>query len=128
MANRTTNTQAEALRGVLGNIADMKTMPDADIGYLTNLETMILGYLRAPFEASQQANGMSPAGNPSNPAMGGMPGAMPGIAPPGMGPSGPMMGGMPGGQPLAPPGPRVPGIMNGPSMPNPDELRRIFGK
>lgn len=84
---------------MLGHIADLKTMPDADIPYLTNLETMVLGYLRAPFEAQQQSSQMS--------------------APPGGAP----MGAPPGGPPMAN---LVPGVHNGASMPPADELRRLL--
>jgi hypothetical protein len=134
MATKST-TQGEALRGVLSTISEMKAMPDADIPYLTNLETMVLGYLRAPFEAQQQAQQMSAGqGAPGAPPMG-MPGMPPGIpgallggamgapgGPPGMPP------GMPPGAMPGPPGPRVPGIMNHAPMPPVDELRRLLGK
>lgn len=111
--SRSTNTQSEALRGLLGNIADMKVMPDADISYLTNLETMILGYLRAPFEAQQQANQTSPTVPPGVAAQAG------GIA--ALGGAAPVMGGG-----MAGPAPRVPGILNHAPMPPVDELRRLL--
>lgn len=99
-------TQAESLRGMLSSIADTKTLPDADIPFLTNMETMLLGYLRAPFEAMQQNQQVSGPGAP---------GMAPGQAPMLQGPV-----------PVAPG--RVPGIMNAPSMPPVDELRRLLGK
>lgn len=102
---RGTNTQAEALKKMLSSITDMKTMPDADLPFLTNVETVILGYLRAPFEQQQQQIS-----------------AVPGMgAPPGVGP------GMGGPAPAAPPGARVPGILNHAPMPPMDELRRLVG-
>lgn len=113
--SRSQNTQAEALRSVLGQIADMKVMPDADIPFLTNMETMLLGYLRAPFEAQQAGQSMS------------APGAAAGIGaaqalPPMQTPA---AGGL---VPALAAGQRVPGVMNAPSMPPVDELRRLLGK
>lgn len=131
--NRSTNTQAEALQGLLGQIADMKVMPDADMPYLTNLETMVLGYLRAPFEAQQasqqvsaagaQGMGASPLGQPGPPGMGAPAGLPPQLAA-ALGGGGGM-----GGPPMAPPAPalgRVPGVMQGAQMPPVDELRRLM--
>lgn len=98
-AGKSSNTQSEALRGLLGQIADMKAMPDADINFLTNFETMLLGYLRAPFEQQQQQVSAMPGG------------------PGGMSPS---------MQPMGAPAARVPGIMNSNGQPPVDELRRLL--
>lgn len=100
---RGTNTQAEALKKMLSGITEMKTMPDADLPFLTNVETVILGYLRAPFEAQQQQVS-------AQPGMG---------APAGVGPA---MGGPPPGMA----GGRVPGILNHAPQPPVDELRRLL--
>lgn len=102
---RGTNTQAEALKKMLSQLTEMKTMPDADLPFLTNVETVLLGYLRAPFEQQQQQvsalPGMgAPAG--AGPAMGG--------------PAAPMGGG------------RVPGILNHAPAPPVDELRRMLAQ
>lgn len=110
MAQKSTNTQTEALQKMLGTIADMKTMPDADLSFLTNLETVVLGYLRAPYEQQQQQISALP----------GM-GTPPGVGP-GMGAPSPMGG----ASPLAAQGARVPGILNRAPMPPVDELRRLL--
>ncbi len=101
------NTQAEALRSVLANIADMKTFPDADLPYLIQLESQILTKLREPFAAMQQQ------------AYGPQPGA------PGAGPQMPGAGGM-GVAPA--PGGGVPGLQNGAPLPPMDELRRVLSE
>jgi hypothetical protein len=131
----------EQLRSVLGNIADMKTAPDADIAYLTDLETQILRYLRAPFEAQrmqaqlggpQQAGPAAQAGGPP-----GMPGGAAPVPPGGGVPGGaaPVGGGQPPGAAAqlllamgAPVGrqARIRGVMQGHTMPNADELRRLM--
>lgn len=108
MANsRGTNTQSEALQGILGEIASIKTFPDADIEWLLGIETQILQKLREPV---QQAIQNSDIGSqvPQSPGMGG--GGMP-MTPP---PTGGMP--MPGG---------VPGMRSGVGPINPDELRRV---
>lgn len=110
-STRSTNTQAEALKGMLGQIADIKTYPDADIEWLLGIETQILTKLRQPVqEALQSAGALSDvAGSMS---MGGQPQA-------------PMaMAGAPGAQTAQ--GAGVPGLRQSPGMPNPDELRRLL--
>lgn len=116
-STRSTNTQSEALKGMLSQIAEVKTYPDADIEWLLGLETQILTKLRQPVqEALQSAGAMSDVAGqmaPSmDPSMGGAP------SPPPM-----PMAGTPG--PTAS-GPGVPGLRQGPGMPNPDELRRLL--
>lgn len=104
---RSTNTQSEALRGMLGQIADIKTYADADIEWLLGLETQILTKLRQPVQDALQSAG----------ALGDVAGQM--SQPQPQSPS-PMMGaGTPGAS-------GVPGLRQGPSMPNPDELRRLL--
>ncbi len=100
MASRSTNTQAEALQRLLGDIADMKTYPDADLEWLIGLETTILQKLREPVAAAMSQSDMG--------QMSGQSQAPPMAPPPG----------------AAPPG--VPGLRQGPGAPNPDELRRLL--
>lgn len=108
-SSRSTNTMAEFLQRMLGDISQAKTLPDADLEFLIGLETGILQKLRAPVDAmAGQMNGVSPAG-PSPDQMGPMPGPLPMSA---------------GG---APPTGGVPGIRSEPAAPNPDELRRMIG-
>lgn len=105
-SSRETNTMAEGCRGLLNQITKMKVEPDADMGFLVDLETKIISYLKAPSpeEAAQaQPPGMDQMNGAMSQVMGAPP--MPG------GPGGPMPGG--GGTP-------------GPGMPNPDELRRML--
>lgn len=122
------STQAEELTKMLSQIAQTKTKPDADLPYLIQLESMILGKLREPFVAAQQqAYGGQPApGGMPNPVMQGPPGApggMPQGGPPGMA-GGPPMG-MPQGS-VASPGGGVNGVQSMASLPPVDEIRRML--
>lgn len=111
---------------MLGDIASMKVLPDADLEWLVGLETNIVGKIREPIDRMQAMGatnvpGMPPGGQPP----------MPGAIPPGMGGGMPpgMPGGMPGGPPPGIPGggtPGVPGMRQEPQI-NPDELRRLMG-
>lgn len=134
---RQNNTMSEDLSSLMGQLAQMKLTPDADLGFITNLETQILQTARQPtdqLKALQQVQnqmnqpqsaGMGMAmGSPAQPGMPGPPGMaptgpMPGM--PGMPPG--MPGAMPGGMPMPPPGmppPGVPGMgMAGASPSNP---------
>lgn len=97
MATRGTNTMQEALQRLLGDISQMKTLADADLSWLVDLESMVLTKIREPVEAMKQPGG--PLAQPTGP-------------PPGMGmPAGAMQGG---------------GMMAGPAAPNPDELQRLL--
>lgn len=109
MASRSTNTMAEFLQRMLGDLAEAKTLPDADLQFLIQLETIILQKLRAPIDALMgQMEGQG-----GDQALAGMQGAMTPDALPGM----------PGAQPAA----RVTGTrMEAPQI-NPDELRRTMG-
>lgn len=97
--SRLTNTMQEGLMKLLSEIADLKTLPDADLQFLIGLETTVLAKVREPIERMNQAM-MQSAGQQ-----------------PGMAPGGP--GAMPGS-------PAVPGIRQEPAMPNPDEMRRML--
>lgn len=131
---RQANTMNEQLRNLLGQIADMKAAPDADIAYLTSLETQVLQYLRAPFEQQRM---QAQLGGPQA-ATTGQPGATPlqgspsaqllGLTPD----AGPAGGGgdltqllMAMGAPASRQQ-RVSGVMRGHTMPNGDELRRLM--
>ncbi len=98
--SRDTNTMAEGCRALLNQITKMKIEPDADMDFLTQLETGIIGYLKPPVPPMPGQGG--PEASSLNPAMASVMGA------PMMG--GPMMGGP------------------GPGSPNPDELRRMLGQ
>lgn len=115
--SRTTNTMSEGLRVLLQDIADMKLAPDADLPFLINIETQIVGYLKAKADEALTPPGQMGPGAGGGPMAGPPPGP-PG--PPGLGGMGPMRPGT--GSPRG-----VPGLMQGPQMPNPDELRRILG-
>lgn len=142
MATRSSNTQAEALGGVLHSLQDITLMPDADMPFLTSVMGLITQYLRAPLEQMVQQNGAAgmqggqppmPGGGQGPPAMGmggGQGGMGPGqpmqLPPPmpgnGMGPGGPMGGG--GGMPGPPQGMGNlrPDIQGPPT----DEIRRML--
>ena len=97
MALRSQNTMAESLQKMLGDVADMKVLPDADLQFLIELETVILQKLRAPIDQIMgQGNGQQ--------QMAGVPGS-----------------GAPAMQE------RVPGIRNEAPMPNMDEFMRQMG-
>lgn len=106
MASRSTNTMAEFLQRMLGDLAEAKTLPDADLNFLIQLETTILQKLRAPIDALM--GGQNP--------MSGNAGMMSQDMLSGMG-----MGNLPQSQE------RVTGTrMEAPQI-NPDELRRTMG-
>jgi hypothetical protein len=109
---RTTDTYAEGLRKLLGSLTDLKTTEDPNMPFIINLETAILQQLKQG--ATNALNGPTPP-QAAAPGMPGMPG--PGATPmaPGMAPGG-----------LAPAA--VPGLMQGPNMPNADELRRVLAQ
>lgn len=64
MATRSTNTMAEALQRLHADVAQMKVLPDADLAFVTELETMIVGYLRGPIDQMQAAGQLPPGGPP----------------------------------------------------------------
>lgn len=103
MAQRSTNTMAEMLQSMLQDISVAKTLPDADLEFLVNLETTLLGKIREPLDQAGVAGGAGGMAGPS--------------APPAPAPA---MGSTPT------PGTGVNGVMSSPEMPNPDELRRLM--
>lgn len=110
MATRGANTQVEVLQQMLGDIAQCKMAPDADIEWLLGIETQILQKLREPVQNAMQSSGLS------------------GMQPQSPQPDSGMGGGMPGGMGPAPasPPPGVAGLRTSPGAPNPDELRRLL--
>lgn len=115
MAERSTDGFMEYLSKIHKLVAQAKVAPDADMPFLVDLETQIVGRLRAPADAASAA-GMSqaPMGPPPGPMPGGpMPGG-PGPMPPGPAPS------------MAGAGAR--GLTTSPTMPGGDELRRLIGQ
>jgi hypothetical protein len=128
MPTRTDNTFQEELTKLLTTIAGMKVLPDADLAWLANLETMVLSKLRAPIDSIQQ-QGLTSAPAPG----GGAPGSSLGFN------GAPSPGGMDGGTNMPPQAmpPQQPagtgqGVNGVPSMVggniNPDELRRLIGQ
>jgi len=121
-SQRSTNTMAEGLKRFLGQLADLKTMDDADMGFLVNMETQILDYIKGPAKAQEAAMAMG-GSMPLTPqlasaAPGGVPQGLPSLGPGGM---------PPGGLPPLPPAPRPPGGLRAePQMPPVDELRRML--
>ncbi len=96
---RQNNTMSEGLHQLLSSLAQLKAAPDADLEYLSSIESTILQKLRQPLQQAAQA--LAQAGGVVPPGMAGQLGAA-------------AQGGM--GQPA----PQQAG-----SMPNPDELRRL---
>lgn len=105
MATRGTNTMQEALQRFLQDVAQMKTLADADLPWLTELETMVLSKIREPLDQMRQS-GQLPM--PTDQGMGGA------------GPMGGSMGGMPAGSPMGG------GMMAGAAPPNANELQRLL--
>ena len=135
MASRSTNTMSEVLESIVTLLGTAKMMPDADIVWLTDLETQVIEKARAPF--AQQGAMSQPA--PASDGGGGMGGGMGGAGGPdlasilgGMGPGMPgppndPMAGAPGGPPMAPmTGMAGPGG-GGRSMGGLGEVQRIMG-
>ena len=125
VGSRSTNTMSEGLRALLGQLSDLKVLPDADLPFILNIEQQVVGKLREPIDRIQQmgltavpdgAGGIAGA-----PGAGGMQQQGPG-GPPTM--AGAMMQqGMPGASAGMP---QVPGVMQARQQPNPDELRRVL--
>lgn len=115
---KSTDGFIEYLRKIARLIGEAKIAPDADMPFLVDIETQVIGRLRAPADAASAA-GMSAA--PMGP-------------PPGMGPGGPPMGPPMSGPPPGPMGPPpmagagARGLTTNPSMPGGDELRRLIGQ
>ena len=111
---RETNTMSEGLMRILNEITKMKAMPDGDLQFPVELETMVLQYLR-PVTAQEQTPGGQMGGMqpPMDPMMGA--------------PMDPMMDPM---MAMAGPPGLPPGVPANPMMPgggiNPDELRRML--
>lgn len=121
MAARSTNTMAEFLQKMLSDIATAKTLPDADLAFLLQLETAILQKLRSPIDAMMGQ--MSPNGQQGNPSQG-SPQGQPGQGPSQMGVVGAMN---PNPVATPPPAQRVAGIRSDPGAVNMDELMRSMG-
>jgi hypothetical protein len=117
---RQNNTFEEALHRMLGDLTQMKVLPDADLPWIIDLETQIVGKIREPIDRMQAATQAPPPGSPGMPPMaGGMPPGPGGGLPPDLAAM------------LPPPPPGGPGNANTQSLPpmpsNPDEFRRIVG-
>ena len=111
-------TMTDALQRVLQDLSMAMTTPDADIQFLTQMQGVVVGRMRAGNAGHPGQPGMPPGASPSP---GGMPGGMPG-------PMQPPPGGAPPGAPqpplAGPPGPN--GVTSLAQAPNPDELRRMI--
>lgn len=108
---RTTNTFDEELVKTYQTITNLKTLADADLPWVIQLETMVLDKIRSPERKLQQmglipGQGQNPQGNA---AMG-----LPGAPPMDMGMSAPPPSFAGAGAP--------PGVMMSPPPPNPAEL------
>jgi hypothetical protein len=110
---------AEGLKSILGNLAQLGALPDADMNVISQLQQAIVAVIRAGSPGDQAAMAARGAGGPP-PGAGAPPGAggPPGGAPPMGPPSPPAAGGMAG-----------PGAPMGGLAPNPgnmDEIRRML--
>ncbi len=104
MATRQNNTMQEGLHQLLSSLAQLKAAPDANLEFLSAIESSILDKLREPMQQAAQA--LAQAG---------------GVVPPGMGQQLSQAAGAGVGAPaMAPAGPSPSA-----GMPNPDELRRL---
>lgn len=135
---QTTNTMSERLQKMLRDLADMRLADDADPDYLDALRDVIEQRLKAPVEAQLQQAGIG-----GQPGVGGGPMGMDPFGPSPMPPAAdmPIMGaalaggaqGASSGLGMMPGPPTAPGMGHGvgnlrmnPTMPNPDELRRML--
>lgn len=109
--SRVANTQVEGLTNLIQDLAVLKTAPDADVAFITSLETQILQYLKQPM---QNLAGQMPPSNPMTGSPGMPPGQQP-MQPPMSLPSTPM--GSRGG----------PGTGMSGGAPPMDEIRRMVG-
>jgi hypothetical protein len=112
---RSTNTMSEVLVNMLRELSVAKTLPDSDLQFLVDVETIILQKLRQPLD--MVAGGMAPGAAPTLPPMGAEQGMMEPMMP--MAP--------PVDVPVPPPpGEGPPGLRAQPPMPSPDELQRLL--
>jgi hypothetical protein len=129
------DTYIGALDVLLKQVAGMKTLADANLPFLLQLETTVLEERRSP-QMMMQAAGLTPPGGPNAsgamPGGPGGPGGMPGMPPggggvPGPGPMPPGMGPgpMPGMGPLPGMGAPPPQMGGGQPMPNPGDLAAL---
>ena len=95
----------DGLQKMLGELAQMQALPDADVDFLSQLQQVIVGRVRAGLQGSQGAGGQP-----------GQPGQPPG--PPG----GPQQ---PSPSPMG--GPAMGLSQTGAGAPNMDELSRVLG-
>ena len=110
-SSRDTNTRSEGLMRIQKEIGQLEVMPDADLGLVSNLRLLVVGYMRGPedYAAALQTIGASAQPAPQQQPSGGGDPMM-----------GPMMGAM--GQVMGQPG------GGGPmGATSPDELARMTG-
>lgn len=121
---RSTNTMGEVLVDILRQLSVAKTLPDADLEFLVNIETAVIQKLRQPLD---QAMGQLPEGAIDPNSLAGPDGPPPGMGgpPPGMEQMMAQAPVMDAPMPPPPPGPGVPGLRTQPQIP-PDELSRIM--
>jgi hypothetical protein len=119
MAAGTPSTFQSGLADILGRLGSLMALPDADVAFVTQMQTVIAGKLRQ--SSSPPPGGGAPGGGP-------LAGAGPGGPPPGLQmPGAPGPGGRPTMQP-----PMMGGLSSGLSPSaigggnNPDEMRRII--
>lgn len=127
VGTRQPNTMEELLRKQLSSTSDLFLADDADFDFITQLQANIVGKLRQPID--QMAGQGLTAAPPS--LAGGAPGGDMGMGGgmPGMGSSVPLPSPSPvPGPPAAAMQQAMPqrGLQASPSMPNPDELRRMI--
>lgn len=108
--SRTMNTMSEGVARLVSLLGEMKMAPDADLAFLLDIEKQVLGYHQQKFA-------------PQLPPGGGGPDPMAGGPPPGMMMAGPQPAGGADMAALLADMPRPAAVS--PSVPNPDELRRI---
>lgn len=133
-SSRTVNTMEEVLSGILHSITDAKPLPDADVPWLLELETVVLKKLQERYTVGGSQSAMPPPGS-----MGGSDGSDLASLLGGMGGGGGGMGPLPSGaDAMAPPAagpmspapplsmpPGVNGLQSRP-IPNVDELDRML--
>lgn len=114
---------ADFFHDILPIVQQAKLAPDADLPFLTNLETQLIAKWHQPQQMAMNGQGQPPTTAPQGPPPGAPTG--PPQLPPGIGGGGPGIGvGFSPSPQLGAPGHG--GALTGPSMPASDELRRML--
>lgn len=117
MASGRYNTMAEGLAKIAQDLTMLMATPDADLEFLTEMQTDVLRKMREPFEGTPAGAAFGPSGG-ADAGQGAMPPEIAAMMGGAMPPSPIPMGGGGGGM--------GPGAMPGAGAPSMDETRRLM--